>query len=193
MNRVMLDLETMGVEADAAITQIGAVVFDEGFNVVSSFKATIDLADSMKYGSISAGTIKFWMTHPSVTEEARKGCMAGTGDHKEGSGESLAEALEAFNKFLEVYEVQECWGNGAASDNVWLRSAYVRTGIKIPRPVMFWNDMCLRTMKKFAKTLGWTDDVKREGIYHDSVDDAKHQIKVLKSLTLRLKGELYCE
>lgn len=190
-NQCMVDLETMGVATDAAITQIGAVVFDpDTFEVVAKLKLFIDLNTCLEKGlTVSAGTIKFWMTNPDVTQEARNSCMQGTGDHTKGDGMTLSQAIQTFDKFLVDNDVSCVWGNGSASDNVWLRSAYEACGITTCKAMMFYSDRCLRTLKAVAKESGYVDNIKREGVYHDSLDDATHQVKVLKSVKEFIYGK----
>lgn len=177
----MVDLESMGVGNSPALTQISAVTFDINTGEIGNkFNYIIDLKSSMDAGlTISAGTIKFWMTNPSVTHEAREIVMSATSDHNEDSVKTLERALTHFNAFININNVKYVHGNGVASDNVWLRSAFEAVNIK-PN-FTFRDDFCFRTIRTLAKRVGWEDNVKREGIYHDGLDDAKHQVKVLRS------------
>lgn len=193
MKDCMVDLETMGVGNKPALLQVSAVMFDINTGEVGSeFNMKVDLQSSMNAGlEVSAGTIKFWMTNQTVTQEARLGVMEETGDHGAG-GNELKEVMLKFREWLIRNEVKYIHGNGAASDNVWIRSAFSSVGVE--DPVKFWGDMCFRTIKTLCKRAGWQDTVKREGVYHDGLDDAKHQVRVLSSMFVFLEGEeeLYC-
>ncbi|CAH9014480.1 putative endodeoxyribonuclease protein [Vibrio phage 277E43-1] len=177
----MLDIESMGVGNNPALIQIAAVAFDINTGECgSTFDMKIDLKSSMDAGlSISAGTINFWLTNQSVTQEARNIVMSETGDHRQG-GNTLNIALIEFSAWMKENNIKYVHGNGSASDNVWLRSAY--EAVMLECPFSFRDDVCFRTLKTVAKRTGWKDDVEREGVYHDGLDDARHQVKVLTSV-----------
>ena len=67
---VMIDLETMGVNNNAAIIAIGAVAFDFEGNLGYHFYQTITLQSSVENGGImDASTVLWWMRQ---SDEARK-------------------------------------------------------------------------------------------------------------------------
>ena len=105
--------------------------------------------------------------------------MSATSDHGKSSNKTLNDALTELNRFISNNKIKYVHGNGAASDNVWLRSAFEATGI--PAGFTFRDDFCFRTIKTLAYRKGWEDNIVREGVYHDGLDDAKHQVKVLRS------------
>lgn len=181
LNDAMIDLESMGVGNSPALIQISAVQFDMFTGETGeTFNEVIDLKSSMDAGlNISPGTIKFWMTNTTVSQEARELVMAETGDHTDGTN-SLEDVLGRFSKWIEENDIQYVHGNGSASDNVWLRSSYEACNIKAP--FTFRDDMCYRTLRTFAKRLGWVEEIEFEGIVHNGIDDAKHQIRVLKDI-----------
>lgn len=122
MQDAMIDLESIGVETDAALTQISAVQFNPFTGQMGSeFNRVIDLKSSLDAGlSISAGSIKFWLTHPSVTQEARDVVMSKTGDQEPALPEdSLSSVLADFKKWIKENDIRYIHGNGSASDNVW--------------------------------------------------------------------------
>ena len=71
---VMIDLETMSTESNAAICSIGAVKFTLEEGIVDTFYCTVDAADCKAHGLvISADTIRWWSTQPKeVLESLRK-------------------------------------------------------------------------------------------------------------------------
>ena len=193
MKDCMIDLETMGVGSNPALLQISAVPFNINtceYDADGAFNTHIDLNSCFDHGlTVSAGTIRFWMTNPQVTQEAREMVMSQTGEHT-GGGTGLVPALVAFNKWYAERGMRFVHGNGAASDNVWLRSAFDACGIA---PLFnFRNDMCFRTIKKMAERSGWRNNYTRVGVYHNGVDDAVSQILTLKSVLehLGLLGRL---
>lgn len=83
MKDIMVDLESMGVGNNPALIQIAAVQFDINTGEIGNiFDMKIDLQSSLDAGlEISAGTVKFWMTNPTVNQETRNIVMSQTGDH----------------------------------------------------------------------------------------------------------------
>lgn len=183
MKDVMVDLESMGVGNNPALIQIAAVQFDINTGKIGNiFDMKIDLQSSLDAGlEISAGTIKFWMTNPTVNQETRNIVMSQTGDHS-GGGNSLQYVCQMFATWCKENEVKYVWGNGTASDNVWLRSAFKAAKVDCPE-LSFRNDICLRTLRSLATRTGWKqDDIVFKGNEHDGLDDSKYQIAVLTSI-----------
>jgi len=166
MNRVMLDLETMGNGTNAAIIAIGAARFDVG-EITDEFYAVVDLASSVAVGlEIDASTIMWWMKQ---SDDARK--------QFERDNVPLVEALKQFSEW--VGEDAEVWGNGAAFDNAILSNAYRKCGME--QPWKFWNDRCYRTVKSMNPYVKMV----RQGVYHRAVDDAKSQADHLMRMLSR--------
>ena len=166
MNRVMLDLETMGTSSNAAIIAIGAVKFDK--EVTDKFHVIIDLQSSMDAGlEIDGNTVLWWMQQ---SDDARA--------HFKKEGVSLTDALMMFYEWFEYGD--EVWGNGAAFDNVILLNAYKAVGLQ--PPWKFWKDRCYRTLKSLYPEI----TKNRVGTLHCAVDDAesqaRHLIKILAAV-----------
>ena len=170
MNKIMLDLETMGNSANAAIVAIGAVRFND-IEVTDEFYIVIDLVSSVASGlEIEASTVMWWMKQ---SDDARK--------QFERDGVALQKALMQFAEW--IGEDAELWGNGAAFDNAILSNAYRKCGIE--QPWKFWNDRCYRTVKNL-----YTDiELVRQGIYHCAIDDARsqatHLIQIMQQKVLK--------
>lgn len=181
---VMLDLESMGVGNNPALIQVAAVAFNsETGEELSKFDEKIDLKSSIDAGlTISAGTVKFWMTNETVNQVTRDIVMSETGDHG-GEGQHINVVLLKFSEWYKSLpekhnlELGGVWGYGSASDNVWLRSAYSAT--QLPTPFIYRDDMCLRTLKTIATRKGYKTSFKFEGNQHDGLDDCRYQIKDL--------------
>lgn len=189
---VMLDLETMGVGNSPALVQIAAIAFNSKTGEeLSKFDEKIDLASSMDAGlTITASTVKFWMCHPSVTQVTRDIVMSETSDyHKQG--QSLQGVLLKFSKWITSLPEEtslpkgNIWGNGSASDNVWVRSAYDAT--TLPAPFTFREDMCLRTLRTLTKRKGYVNNLEFEGNQHDGLDDCRYQIADLIAINTFLE------
>lgn len=183
MRDCMIDLEAMGVTNSPALIQISAVQFNMFTGEMgATFDRVIDLKSSMDAGlDISPGTIKFWMTDNSVTQECREVVMSKTGDHSPGKErDSLEQVLKDFSAWIKEHKIAYVHGNGTASDNVWIRSSY--QACDLPLPFTFREDMCYRTIRTLCKRTGWKYRVPFQGIVHNGIDDAKHQVRVLHKM-----------
>lgn len=190
MKNVMLDLETLSNKSDAVVVQIAAVMFEPLTGVVGAeFNQVVDLEDSMIYGTLNGETLKWWMQQP---EEARaifnsKGTT------------TLESALLSFTDWITKNSDMKTeegspdaivWGNGATFDNVILNNAYEELGLT--PPWSFYNSRDLRTVVDLGITIKAVNPKKEltfEGIPHNALDDAKHQVKYLCSIIKSLRGE----
>lgn len=169
--QVMVDLETFGVDSDAAILSIGAVKFDPARSlddlISDAWEVHIDPADCQRLGmTINADTVLWWMDADRA--EAREDLLK----HKH-SWLDLRSALAAFHVWFGDQSLP-VWGNGASFDNVILRRAYERCNMAVPW--VHWDDRCHRTFKSLAS---W---VKPEstGVHHSAVADATYQARQLR-------------
>ena len=156
MSNIMLDIETMGTNNEAAIISIGAVRFD-GYGLGEEFYETINLESAIEYGGIVDGnTIMWWMNQSPV---ARK--------QFDEPGDDICNVLRLLS--MRITKKDRIWGNGSDFDNVILASAYKNANIELPWK--YYNNRCYRTIKNINK------DVKmdRIGIHHSAIDDAKSQ------------------
>ena len=167
MLQVMLDLETMGSDSDAAVVAIGAVKFDPATGKTGEeFYEVVDLQSSVDAGMrMNVSTVMWWMRQE---DEARKKIS-------EVKGVPLRDALVRFSEWFG--DDKPVWGDGATFDNVILSNAYSLTGLK--RPWSYRSDRCYRTMKNLKSV-----PVNRVGTFHCAVDDARtqaaHLMEILK-------------
>lgn len=168
MLNVMIDLETMGKNSNAAIVAIGAVIFHPEKNTLGEFfYKTVDLESSIRNGGVvDASTINWWLAQG---ESARAALLV--------QPEHIAQVLYDFRHWLErnqdVTEEVLMWGNGAAFDNVILANAYRRN--ENDAPWAFWNDRCYRTVKSLHPHI----KMMRSGTHHNALDDAISQAEHL--------------
>lgn len=166
MNNVMIDLETMGINNNAAIIAIGAVAFDFEGNLGDEFYQIVNLDSSVKVGGVmDPSTVLWWMKQNDL---ARR--------EFERQGETESGALKDFRSFLAQFEDVKIWGNGAAFDNVILANAFRRNGFVVPWE--HWNDRCYRTIKSLHPEI----KMEREGVHHNALADAISQAKYLQRI-----------
>jgi len=159
---VMIDLETMSTESNAAICSIGAVKFSFDGGILDQFYCTVDVLDCKKYGlHVSKDTVYWWSQQPKhVFEELRKNNV------------SLKDALNNFSEWYGNISLPT-WGCGAGFDNVILDNAFKAVGMI--RPWKYWDDRCYRTIKELIKI----PEEDRTQNYHNALEDALHQTKHL--------------
>lgn len=166
---IMTDLETLGIESNAAIISIGAVRFDRD-NLYEEFYCSINTQSSLDAGlSTSKSTLDWWKQQSTEAKEML--------DYKQVS---LEEGLMSFTDFINQEDSQAyIWGNGAAFDNVILSNAYKAMSLGVPWN--FWNDLCFRTIRAVHPKI----QIDYPTIKHFALDDAKWQAKYFIEL---LKG-----
>ncbi len=72
-HQIMIDIETLSTEPNAAILSIGAVLFSvEQKKIIRTFTINIKMESSINYGHISPETVQWWMEQPYQAREAFK-------------------------------------------------------------------------------------------------------------------------
>lgn len=143
---VMVDLETLDTASTAAIVSIGAVAFDMEEGILDRFYKVVSLDNACKHGTISGGSLKFWLNQPDV---ARKEITGGS--------EYLCKVLQDFNSWIReltrdpVSKVCDTsrirlWGNGADFDISILLTAF--NSFPIPAQWKFYHHRCYRTIAR---------------------------------------------
>jgi hypothetical protein len=173
MVNIMIDLETLDTKQDAVILSIAAVAINTEGEILGTFhEYTEDCPSNM--ATTSMDTILWWMTQD---KEARK-------LQAEAERNPLISTLEELSTFFRNFEDQEIavWGNGAAFDNVILRRAYERNGLKAPWS--YRQDRCYRTLTKLFPHIPMPEFV---GVKHDALADATNQAGHLWEILKKIK------
>jgi len=169
---VMLDLETMGTNNDAAIIAIGATAFTYTNGIHREFYVKVNLTDAMEHnGKVNGDTVLWWLQQ---SEEARREVYnASTG---------LLQALEKFTAFINSLPSKPVvWGNGATFDNVILRSAYKNNGLKAPWH--FTQDGCYRTLKHLVKAEHpELPELTNHNALHDAIWQTHHILNIFREM-----------
>lgn len=176
---VMLDLETLSIQPDAAIISIGAVKFnpcgiigqlgDPKDTNYRPFYAVLDLHSVVtEHGFRADGqTIKWWMSD-KVSQEARA-------PFNSVETVPLEVALSSFWEWFGP-ESMPTWGNGANFDNVILRSAFDK--LHGTCPFKFYHDRCFRTVKSLYPGVEYV----KPTLAHHALSDAEAQAIHLQKL-----------
>lgn len=166
---MMIDLETLGTRPDAAIIQIGAVLFEpvsggklrnvshQGFN------QHVLLQDAA--GSVDHGTIAWWMQQQSVAK---------MGEAMETKALPLGDVLQNFISWpmesceLSWEAISGVWANPVDFDLPILRSAFALFGQDAP-----WDRRATRDARTLFQLVGGRPEIDMTGFtYHDAFDDA---------------------
>lgn len=159
---VVVDLETMGLESNAAIISIGAVKFDINDGIISEFYTNVSLKSSVANGlRINPDTIMWWLDQ---SDGARRALL-------EKKGVDLTVALQMFmDWYNETPTYKTVWGHGAGFDNVILKKAMSLTGIS---PWGYRDDRCYRTLLELYKNRVPKPDI--EIVEHNALEDARYE------------------
>jgi len=181
MYDLMIDLETMSTDSNAAIIAIGAVYFDRFTGATGAeFYRVIDLQSCVDNDMhVSESTQQWWSNQ---SEEARA-----IFNHPNKT--TIKQALLEFNYFVNHntgFEQVQVWGNGASFDCVILGNAFKR--FDFVTPWKFWNDRDVRTVVELGQSyfnFYPKRDMPFTGVRHNAVDDAKHQVKYVHAILTR--------
>lgn len=175
---IMLDLETLSSSPDACIVAIGAATFssdgadqDKGFTPRQKFYAVVDPQSAQDAGGvITARTVQWW----AKQSDAARAVL------NDSSAIDIYNAVRRFAGFCLNFAEPKIWGNGAGFDNVVLRQAFERLGLK--GPWEFRNDHCYRTLKNLRPDIAFEP----YGVAHHALDDAiaqaRHAERILAAL-----------
>lgn len=178
-NDVMLDLETLGTTARAAVLSIGAVRFDRETGEIQAqkFHAHLDLDKTLASGRlVTADTLKWWLQQPN---DSREGLLNG----QASAAEDPREALCSLNMFC--VGATAVWANGPAFDIAIIEDMCSQHHLYIPWRHRAVRD--LRTLKDLARPYKSALVQQEYGIPHSALDDAIHQAKVVCELWAHLK------
>lgn len=170
IDRVMVDIETLGTDPGCAVISIGAVQFD-GDGLGDTFTRSISLSSCQDAGlTIDAGTLEWWLEQDEDAQHVLTG------------GDDLAGVLRDFTSWMGVVQPDEMWANSPSFDCVILASAFDAVDMDVPWE--FWEQRDCRTVKNLPCAL----DVDHDGTDHDALDDARYQARVVME-TLRVMQE----
>lgn len=166
----MVDIETLGTRPGSIIASIGAAEFTEK-GIGRTYHGRIDIKSAEAAGlTMDAPTVGWWM---GQSEEARREILE--------TSNTISGILSEFAVFVQQVKPEGVWGNGATFDNVLLRAAYDKVGIRCPWH--FTLDRCYRTLKALHTNVPFG---KRTGTHHNAKDDAvtqaDHAVQILSRL-----------
>lgn len=166
MRDVMLDLETFGTKPGCVIRSIGGVFFDKN-NMAHDFYVNVDKQSCIDVGlTVDPKTEAWWATQGNKAKDAFL-----------SNPQPLFDALQSFKTWFEVHGGERVWAQGASFDPPVIEAAF--DACKIAYPWKFWNIRDTRTLYDIAKFN--PNNVKRDGTFHNALDDAKHQVGLVQT------------
>lgn len=165
-NRVMVDIETLGLDRDSAILSIGAVRFDEN-ELGEEFHVLIDQRSCQEAGlSVDLETLDWHL-------------LQGTFQGRElTDGRGLEWALQAFVDWYGYADT--IWANSPSFDCEALEYAGDLVGVEMPWH--FSDERDVRTVKNLSCAV----EPEFDGTEHHALDDAKHQARTVIMTESRL-------
>lgn len=168
-DRVMVDIETLGIEPGESIVSIGAVRFDET-GLGEEFYRTVDLGSCQEAGlRIDADTLEWWLLQGDSLADLLS------------EGEPLEDVLTDFSEYYG--DATEVWANSPSFDCEMLEVAYDAVGMT--EPWGFRDERDIRTLRNLPGAV----EVEMEGTEHNALDDARYQARIA-SETLRSLSNL---
>ena len=187
MNQIMVDIETLSAQPDAAICAIGAAAFSFQSGETKTFYCEVDWRDHGERlnAHIDPNTQRWWSEQKP---EARKVL-----DKKENTL-LIDDALKHFSDWVVSVRKKTpklelgIWGNDINFDLTILESAFRATNQA--DPWQFWESRSVRTLVWMGKQFGIDPKktIPREGVYHNAVDDSLHQAKYCRAIMERIKN-----
>ncbi len=167
MTHVMLDLETLGTKPGCVILSIGACVFypTTGPDEEKTFYAVLNRDDQLdKDMFVDPNTLRWWKKQNSKAWEQA------TARAQPTEGE-----LKRFLKWWYSHKGKFLWSQGSNFDGPLLEALFHAFGAK--EPWRFHETRDTRTVYQMCHVK--SSDIKRDGTYHNALDDAMHQARMV--------------
>ena len=163
---VMLDLETLAVVPWACVLSVGAVSFHPDGTIIDKFYANVDPKTCMELGLIADPNVAEWWAHPDRAT-ARKAFSE--------NKLPIKEVIDMFTTWFRGTGASKVWAHGSTFDiPIW---DTVCSFSKKSVPWSFRDVRDTRTVFDLAE-VDFTA-LKKEGAYHNALDDAVNQTRAL--------------
>ncbi|MEE8608949.1 MAG: 3'-5' exonuclease [Nitrospiraceae bacterium] len=181
---IMIDLETLGTRPDAAIIQIGAVMFEpvSGGRIHNGLGFNKHVLYQDGIGTVDHSTICFWL------QEKSAGKM---GNELSTLAEFMPDVLMAFEAWpkqtmdVDWDNIGRVWANPSDFDLPILKTAHVRVGRDVP-----WDRRATRDARTLFDLVGGKPDIDWTGMTpHDALDDAVGQAQQVQKAMGILAGD----
>lgn len=164
-SHIMVDLETLGTDPDAAVVAIGAVKFNKK-RIIDEFEAYIPPGSARVFGRSSEDTERWWSQQ---ADHVRNKVL--------GGNEPPGHACERFSEFCKGVEGQ-IWAKPVHFDLPILRHFYKQLGLEFPFHFRREKDAAtmIFTAKEHGVKFGDLLDLENK---HDPLADARVQANMM--------------
>ena len=167
-DRVMVDIETLGLDRSSSILSIAAVRFDQD-GVGDTFYEIIDQRTCQDAGlSLDLETLDWHLSQGTF------------GGRELVDGRDLQTALEYFAEWYG--HADEVWANSPSFDCEVLE--YAGEQVAVEMPWHFSEERDVRTIKN----LSCAAELEFDGTKHQALDDAMHQARIVSRTLSELEG-----
>lgn len=174
-NHMMVDIETLGIEYNSPIVQIGAVVFTES-GIITGREWDIEFPKSLEHASMS--TILWWLGRPKENIDAVFGSK---------NRIRLGTALHQLGKFYKEFDCQTVWSKGPDFDLNMIEGKFkIFPEMEVPWKYNAKRDY--RTILKMFQGIPPTISVKdiKHSAHSDAFDQTTHLLKIVDIVGLTL-------
>lgn len=176
MNHIMIDLETLGLQPNAVITQISAIAFDiQPLIIGHSFNKHINIQSHLDDGAVIDGESLLW------TVKNNSSSILVDADNQQ----SIRNSLKDLKIFIEMNNPSYIWAKSPQFDCIKLEWWYNKYGANPP-----WTYDMLRDVRTLQWAIG-KDFTKLYDEYkekeHNALIDCEYQIKVLDECMKSIK------
>ena len=165
---VMLDIETLGTSPGYIVLSVGACTFDLTTGEIhDEFYESLQMNPQQDEGlMVDVRTLRWWLDQGEAARE-----------HAFAEDAHPAYAAARFQTWFKMVGGIQIWSQGNIDMPMW---QHVMRLFNINEPWDFWNIRDTRTLYDLAKyrdNFDYKRDVPRQGVYHNALDDAKHQVR----------------
>lgn len=173
MNHMMIDVEALRLKQPwwAPLMSVGMVVFNEQGTVLAQDELFVIPGSLPTWAEAEKSTIEFWESQP-YWPELQKQLLT--------RGEPILDVLQGIATFHKVWNVEAVWFAGPTYDQIMLE--YYFDGFTVDIPWRYNDTRDFRTIRKQHPDIYEPINASREGTYHCALDDALHQVRVLREI-----------
>ena len=175
-DNIMIDLETIGVCADALVLTIGAVPFSFDGEMGKEFEIYPTVQDQIGQRKVEWGALQFWFNQEDVVRHQQSDAIRTN---------NLETSLNQLTEFCQsnLDSNFKVWGNGF--DIPLLNQAYSSYGMETPWS--YKKIMDCRTITWLSK-ISTRVHIDESDLKHNAVSDCKYQIRFIVDAFHVLKG-----
>lgn len=178
MQNIMLDLETWGTAPGCAIRSVGAVLFDPHSDQIGPDTFYMNVSDEscvMAGFVVDEETVKWWEAQSQAAQDALLVDPVG-----------IYVVVQQFHAWFKKNRGVFLWSQGANFDEVIWSTITRRLGQRVP-----WKFYDVRDTRTVYDVCGFDPrSIRRQGTYHNALDDARHQAVCVQKSYAKVNGRL---